>query len=104
MTQTTKVATAKSATALCCSSVVDAPLSEAEASELARVISTLNFGAFSTVRLRPTEQENALNRSATVSLSSNCARAQRGDPATDRKHHEESAEDQVEPHPAEKNS
>ena len=39
-----------------------------------------------------------------LTQQSEVARAQRGDPATDRKHHEESAEDQVEPHPAEKNS
>jgi ArsR family transcriptional regulator len=37
----TRAATAKPATALCCPSVVDAPLSEAEASELARVLGAL---------------------------------------------------------------
>jgi ArsR family transcriptional regulator len=42
MAQTsTRAATAKSATVLCCPSVVDAPLSEAEASELARVLGAL---------------------------------------------------------------
>ncbi len=41
VTQTTKAATAKSATAWCCSSVVEAPLSEADASELARVLGAL---------------------------------------------------------------
>ena len=37
----TRAATAPSAMALCCSSVVDAPLSEADASELARVLGAL---------------------------------------------------------------
>ena len=41
MTHTTKAATAKLATAWCCSSVVDAPLSEEDASELARVLGAL---------------------------------------------------------------
>lgn len=31
------------------------------------------------------------------------ARAHRGDPATDRQHHEQGAEDEVEPHPAQEN-
>ena len=37
----TKAEIAPSATALCCASVVDAPLSEADASELARVLGAL---------------------------------------------------------------